>query len=81
MLEELESDGLVSLEAVSGTGDKIPRAYQVEITNKGIFFLDYDGGHLDLYKEQRKETIWKTTKIIAAVFNAVAILLIGYYSL
>lgn len=81
MVEELEKDGLVFLENITGAGDEIPRNYYVEITNKGIFFLNYDGGYTDVHKEYRKETVWKTTKIIASVLNAIAIILIGYFSL
>lgn len=79
--EELEKDGLVRLIDVSSKTRAILKEYVLGETNKGIYFLTFDGGHLQKYKQTRIQTIWIIVKTTAAIINAVAIIAIGIYSL
>lgn len=79
--EELEKDGLVRLIEVSSRTNVIPKEYVLVETNKGIYFLNFDGGHLQKYKQTRIQTLWTIVKTTAAIINAIAIIAVGIYSL
>jgi len=72
---------LVLLTEVTSIHSEVPREYILSPTNKGIYFLSFDGGYFQRFKKSRVETLWTTVKTIAAIINAVAILTIGIYSL
>jgi hypothetical protein len=75
ILEELQMDGLVELIAISSK-DVYRKAYLANISNKGKYFIKYDS-FLNQYKDYRRNKIWKIVKIIAAVLNALAIILLA----
>lgn len=79
--EELAKDGLVKLIEVSSITTGVFSVYILRITNKGLYFLTYDGGYYNEFKKNRKKTIWIVVKTVAAILNAIAILIIGAYSL
>jgi hypothetical protein len=66
---------------VTSRNSEVPREYLLSRTNNGIYFLSFDGGHFQRFKETRADTLWTTVKTIAAIINALAILAIGVYSL
>lgn len=80
LTEELGKDELVRLTEVTSKQSEVPREYILSPTNKGIYFLSFDGGHIQSFRKARIETLWTTVKIIAAIINALAILAIGVYS-
>jgi len=79
--EELGKEELVRLIEVTSKASEIPKEYILCETNKGIYFLTFDGGHLQKYKQTRIQTIWTIVKTTAAIINAIAIMAIGLYSL
>ncbi|WP_143785568.1 hypothetical protein [Ohtaekwangia koreensis] len=79
--EELGREELVKLTEVTSRNSEVPREYILSRTNKGFYFLSFDGGHFQKFKETRVETLWTTVKTIDAIINALAILAIGVYSL
>lgn len=79
MLEELENDGLVELTEITSKG-VYRKAYLVNISNKGKYFIKYDS-YFNQYKDYRRNKIWKIVKVVAAVLNALAIILIAAWHL
>lgn len=81
LAEELGKEELVALTEVTSLKSQVPREYILSQTNKGIYFLSFDGGHFQRFKKTRISTIWTTVKTTAAIINALAIIAIGIYSL
>lgn len=79
ILEELKIDGLVELIEISSI-DVYRKAYLANISNKGKYFIKYDS-FFNQYRDYRRNKIWKIVKIIAAVLNALAIILIAAWNL
>lgn len=79
ILEELKIDGLVELIEISSI-DVYRKAYLANISNKGKYFIKYDS-FFNQYKDYRRNKIWKIVKIVAAVLNALAIILIAAWNL
>jgi hypothetical protein len=80
LAEELRDEGLVELMEVTSKHSEVPREYILKQTNKGTYFLTFDGGHKQRLRDKRIETIWTTVKIIAGIVNALAVIAIGIYS-
>lgn len=80
LAEELGDQGLVKLTEVTSQHSEVPREYILTQTNKGNYFLTFDGGHEQKLKDKRIQTIWTTVKIIAGIANALAVIAIGIYS-
>lgn len=78
-LEELKNDGLVELIEITSKG-VYRKAYLVNISNKGRYFIKYDS-YFNQYKDYRRNKIWKIVKVVAAVLNALAIILIAAWHL
>lgn len=78
--EELGKEELVRLREVTSRNTEVPREYILSPTNKGIYFLTFDGGHIQRFKDERRDRLWTTVRTIAAIFNALAILAIGIYT-
>ena len=51
------------------------------ITPKGRYFLNYTGGAIAEYKKKLQKQIWSFTRVIAAVANAVAIVIISAWGI
>lgn len=82
LVEELNNDGFVELIEVTTSNEKgLPHEYLATITNKGIFFIDVDGGFKRINNKRKMEKVWQYLKIIGVVINSIAIILIGAYSL
>ncbi len=81
LCEELNQDGLVELREVTRKNTGPTRDYLLRTTNKGVYFLSLDGGFLKKYNRTIWTSRWTVVKVIAAIFNAIAILIIGFYSL
>lgn len=75
ILEELKMDGLVELIEIASK-DVYRKAYLANISNKGKYFFKYDS-FFNLYKDYRRNKIWQCVKIIAAVLNALAIIILA----
>ena len=78
--EELGNEELVRLTEVTSKQNAVPREYILSPTNKGIYFLTFDGGHIQKFKNERVGRRWIIAKTIAAITNALAILAIGIYT-
>ncbi len=77
LCEELGDDGLLDLEEVTSLESGRTREYLLLPTNKGIQFLNFEGGFIKVYNNtvwNRRFTIAKT---VAATLNALAILIIA----
>lgn len=79
LLEELEKEELVELTEITSL-DTYRKAYMVILSNRGKYFYKYEGFQ-NRYKDYKREKIWKTVKITAAVLNAIAILIIAGWNL
>ena len=81
LCEELGDDGLLDLTEVTSLESGRTCEYLMLPTNKGIQFLNFDGGFIREYHNtvwNRRFTIAKT---VAATLNALAILIIAALSL
>jgi hypothetical protein len=81
LAEELSEEKLVELINITSEDSDLAKDYLVSITNKGDFLIDINGGFKRINCRIRLESFWKILKIVAVVINAVAIILIGIYSL
>jgi len=79
ILEELNHDELVDLRSISSK-TIYRKAYMASISNKGKYFIKYDS-FLNQFRDYQRDKIWKIVKIVAAVLNALAIILIGIWNL
>lgn len=81
LVEEMRDEGFVELLECTSRHSSIPKEYIVTITNKGKFFLKIDNGYFSIINKERRTLIWYYLKTTALVINALAILIIGIYSL
>ena len=81
LCEELAEEGLIKLIIVTGKLSGPTNDFLLQPTNKGIFFLLVDGGFLSKYKSESWNRTWVIAKTVAAVLNAIFIILIGIYSI
>ena len=81
LVEELCEEKLVELVNITSEDSSLAKDYLVNITNKGDFLIDIDGGFKRINYRIRLENFWRIFKIAAVVINAVAIIIIGIYSI
>jgi len=81
LVEELGKENLVALTEVTSKNTTIHKDYIIEITNKGLYMVSIDGGFKRINRKIWITKTWAFVKITAAIINAVAIILIGAYSL
>lgn len=79
--EELAEDGLINLLDVANRDSGATRYYRLMPTNKGKAFLSLDVGFVKKYKEEVWKRRWLIFKTVAAVLNAIIIILIGIYTI
>lgn len=81
LVEELRDDGLVKLTIVtSKLSSMVADEYFVTITNKGNYFLSFDGGHSRLTRKALLNTAWMIAKTFAVISNALIIIYLTYLS-
>jgi hypothetical protein len=79
IIQQFGELGFVSLQDLTAKPDY--RNYLISLESKAYFFFHLEGGFIKLHKIERRRHIWIVAKTIAAILNAVIIILIGYWSL
>ena len=82
LTQDLISQGIIDKHAdISSQLDYTDKEMLVLINPKGRFFLNQEGGSIELYRKHLRRRIWDYLKIVAATLNAILIISISVWGI